>query len=873
MRGVPDGDPFSGVTWPFVGRADVLTSIGRALRPSRPGGILIRGGAGIGKTAVGAEAVRSLVAEGRRVLEVSGRGSDQLTAFSGLSGPLAELAHPPHHQAARLAAAVHHLARDGWDAIWVDDVDEIDGASAQVLHHLATSEGIPLGLTARTGGSLPEPIVAMRVDGSLEQVSLGPLTDDEVQTVLDQVLEAQVEAATARRFALLSEGHPLHLRELVRSVLEREVLERHGGMVHWSPSASGAWELGGLLRDRLAGLDPAARRAVSLVALAGALPRSLLVGVIGATALDEALRSGILVATQADPAGVVVADPVLAEVVLDALDHEETAARNRELAEAFAPDGIHGDLIRSVAFRLAAGEVVPEPLVIAAAEEADLRGTPAEAARLHRILLPSRPLEAGVRLGEALLAMGEHDAGREAFVVASRHGPDGDLRARIELGIHRSDRASGQTDAERSRRLLALGGGASPATLSNLQVEAAAGLLAAGEAAAAASILVGADRPCVDAGAASVAAVALAVLGRSDRALALLDDATNDAAKHDIAPGWWVPVQLAAPRIEVLARRGDGTALRQLANELRGRSQREGALHPDADQVHLAEGLADLFAGDGPAATRSLRQAARSARAGSGSAIAAGFAECRLVGALVLAGDVDAARTVLQEVHRSVPQEALRGELALARAWVAESGGLAEADEVGEDRAAALSVLHLCWRREPDGPASTDLASQILRVADGIDGPWAVAISNQVRGWLEGDGDQLDLAADRFAALGRWLDAAEAAADAAAVHARSGATRAVATSSAAADRYLARSSRTTPLRTRPDVDLPALTAREREIVDLVAAGLSNRAIAERLVLSVRTVEGHLLRASAKVGVDSRTALAEMVSSWPGAVAQ
>ena len=44
-----------------------------------------------------------------------------------------------------------------------------------------------------------------------------------------------------------------------------------------------------------------------------------------------------------------------------------------------------------------------------------------------------------------------------------------------------------------------------------------------------------------------------------------------------------------------------------------------------------------------------------------------------------------------------------------------------------------------------------------------------------------------------------------------------------------------------------------LTDREREIVMLIAEGLSSRAIAERLTLSVRTVEGHVYRAMAKTG--------------------
>ena len=56
-----------------------------------------------------------------------------------------------------------------------------------------------------------------------------------------------------------------------------------------------------------------------------------------------------------------------------------------------------------------------------------------------------------------------------------------------------------------------------------------------------------------------------------------------------------------------------------------------------------------------------------------------------------------------------------------------------------------------------------------------------------------------------------------------------------------------------------------LTSREAEIVALAARGWSSPAIAEELVLSVRTVESHLYRAFAKLGVSSRS---ELVGRYP-----
>lgn len=43
---------------------------------------------------------------------------------------------------------------------------------------------------------------------------------------------------------------------------------------------------------------------------------------------------------------------------------------------------------------------------------------------------------------------------------------------------------------------------------------------------------------------------------------------------------------------------------------------------------------------------------------------------------------------------------------------------------------------------------------------------------------------------------------------------------------------------------------------------MAAAGLSNKSIAERLTVGVRTVEGHLHRAYVKLGVTSRAELVE-----------
>ncbi|HEX6231405.1 MAG TPA: response regulator transcription factor [Actinomycetota bacterium] len=59
---------------------------------------------------------------------------------------------------------------------------------------------------------------------------------------------------------------------------------------------------------------------------------------------------------------------------------------------------------------------------------------------------------------------------------------------------------------------------------------------------------------------------------------------------------------------------------------------------------------------------------------------------------------------------------------------------------------------------------------------------------------------------------------------------------------------------------RPSPDLEALTDREREVMALVAAGLSNDQIAERLFVSPATAKTHVSRAMVKLGARDRAQL-------------
>ncbi len=66
-------------------------------------------------------------------------------------------------------------------------------------------------------------------------------------------------------------------------------------------------------------------------------------------------------------------------------------------------------------------------------------------------------------------------------------------------------------------------------------------------------------------------------------------------------------------------------------------------------------------------------------------------------------------------------------------------------------------------------------------------------------------------------------------------------------------------------RKRPSTGWASLTPSELQVVRLVAEGLSNPKIGERLFVSKRTVQTHLKHVFAKVGVTSRSELASQAT--------
>ena len=145
-----------------------------------------------------------------------------------------------------------------------------------------------------------------------------------------------------------------------------------------------------------------------------------------------------------------------------------------------------------------------------------------------------------------------------------------------------------------------------------------------------------------------------------------------------------------------------------------------------------------------------------------------------------------------------------------------------------------------------------------------VEGPRVGLAARFAAALRDGDAAELSSVSEEFERMGDLVAAVDAAAHAALAYRRQdirGSALGCSTrAEALADQCGGAS---TPALRQASEPLP-LTDREAEIVMLIGEGLSNRAVAERLTLSVRTVESHIYRAMLKTGTTSRDELVALL---------
>jgi DNA-binding CsgD family transcriptional regulator len=222
----------------------------------------------------------------------------------------------------------------------------------------------------------------------------------------------------------------------------------------------------------------------------------------------------------------------------------------------------------------------------------------------------------------------------------------------------------------------------------------------------------------------------------------------------------------------------------------------------------------------------------------------------------------------LDELRR--PFRSLDYERSLARAWVvAGQGAVTEAITVvlsAADRAAAkgqFAAEVFCLQTATQfGDHSRAL--RLSELESIVEGPRVGVAARFAAALRDGDPTELVSVSEEFERTGDLIAAVDAAAHAALVYRRKN-LRGSALGCAARAGALAEQcgGASTPALRQASEPLP-LSDREAEIVMLIGEGLSNRAVAERLTLSVRTIESHIYRAMLKTGMTSREELAALL---------
>lgn len=863
------------VEWPFVARSAEIDLALDAVESSSFSGAVFVGQAGVGKTTLARRVAERFSGRGGRTHFVLGTQTSRdvpLAAFAGI------VQIPGALEPISLLAAAHDALDDVDDLLLVvDDAHLLDPLSAIVVHQLAVRGAATLIVTMRSETEVPDAITALWKDQYLRRIEVGAFSHADTGRLISEALGGPVAGTVVDQLHELSAGSPLLLRGLLDTAVDDGALTDDTGSWRLTHLPRLGSDIEQLLEARVRGLPEGEREVLEIVAAAEVLDWNALRAMCDVDAISEAERHAVIHVIS-DPLRlrVQVAHPVLADVVRKRCGVARLRQINTALAQNFwslvdARDPARDPrLVIEHARLMMNSDTAPDlDLVIDAAESAMTMSSLVLAEQLARFAYEN---DGGLRAANALAdALAWQGRNQEAEDLLAPFDPRdevmlvrwGCLRAtNLFFGCGQRAMAEEVLGTVRSRvtapflRSYALAVEASIAYF--------AGDLDTADAASAAVIADPDAMPMAVLWAAVPAAAVANFRGRPDGVAAAATRAA-DAALH-CASG---PQRYAISLSEALSalNQGDISAAREIVD--RQRSVAHGAPHAEAIVAAMA-GRVDLAAGR-PRAACDWLQRALSAMVSSLSGGWVTLVATWAVQAEVLRGDSGAAARALRIAENTwgPAVEVFRPLLDLARAYhSAAAGDVATAHSAIERSAEAarrsgitvgeLEALHtgLRFGMVPDVDRLKALAAQLKT-------PIATLAATHAEAVAEGDGDTLDTVAAEWEALGMAAHAADTFAAAALAHRQAGARLLALQSSTRAHWLVSTFGLHTPATATTGVPLP-LSEREREIATLVANGLSNRQIADRLTVSVRTVEGHLYRVYAKLGISDREQLIRLM---------
>jgi DNA-binding CsgD family transcriptional regulator len=848
--------------WPLTGRDADLRAVTAATRPGAAG-VLVAGPAGVGKTRLVREALAH--ARGRVVWALGSRAARPfpLGAFAGL----VDL---PAADATAVGRVLAAIAGHGPVVLAVDDAHLLDELSAVVVHRAVVRGTGPVVVTVRDGEPAPDAVTALWKDDLLPRRDLAPLDGTTTAALVARVLGGPVESGSAQRLWALTRGSPLFLRHLLTGEVAAGRVSATSGLWRWTGDAALSPELAALLEREMGALAPAVQDVVDLVALGEPVALATLTALTEPRAAESAERRG-LVRTDADRDGATVrlGHPLYGEVRRAAMGR----VRARRLRGLLATrlDGDVDPIPRAVL--LLDSDLEPEPPLFRRAAEQALGFLDLPLAeRLARAAAADGTWDARLMHASALSWLSRGPEADAVLGELAADAPGGPPRALARA--YRAANLLWTLARPRDARAVLTEALADPeAGPAAVVVEAmtAAWDAALGDAASALPRALGLrsrelpndlTRVVVDA----VVAAAAAVAGRRDLLDLVAGDRTASRGPQVIPVFGLTDWLVLGYRLA-----GDAAAAQRAAH---------GPVATSADLPGPARLMGLVLAGHVALAAGRVADALtplREAWAGlAGSDHEFRFrARTLLATAESLAGNAAAARPLLAgaAAHRHPAYTLLAPDDLLARAWgAAADGAVTEASALAARaaqlarRTGAPAYEVLAWQTAVQLGGVTSAASAVPRLtalATDLTGPRAPAALAHARAVAAADADALAAVARRWEQLGDLVAAGDAAAQAAQVHRHGGRPGSALSAAAHAGRVAERSGARTPALAAALHPLP-LTAREREIAGLAARGLSNREIAARLTVSVRTVEGHLYRAGHKLDVAHRDQLAELL---------